>query len=507
MIITFYAIITVIFLYVIFYLIIRRINRNKIRDIYRILEGLGERKKVSLSEKILEEEYDKTLDTLIKQDNELNNSLEELQEFRNELEITYNTLVGKSSQLEYSNKILQKRVENLSNLNNLSRNVLSIFILDNIIDIILDAYFILTASKRISIYLWEGNTLINKKVKGPVRFINNREFDEEELKRFKTQDYRNIYEELAVNFPLLEDEKMVVSPLFINEKELGVIFIIEDKDSLLELEKEMISALAIQASIAIHNSKNHTNLLENERISQELTLAANIQKRILPESINKLKGLEIITHFEPAKEIGGDYYDYFIKDDIFSINIADVSGKGVPAAFLMALARSVLKTVYNIVDRGPGAELNLFNKIIFDDISEDMFITMMNLKYDLKTRKMILSNAGHNPMLLYKEESDSLEVISVKGVAIGFINDYNYKEKEFYLAKGDIAFMYTDGVIEAESETKELYGSERLKEVILNNKHKSLEELKEAILESISKFRGKNEQVDDITFVIMKCVD
>lgn len=276
---------------------------------------------------------------------------------------------------------------------------------------------------------------------------------------------------------------------------------------MLELEKEMISALAIQASIAIHNSKNHTNLLENERISQELTLAANIQKRILPESINKLKGLEIITHFEPAKEIGGDYYDYFIKDDIFSINIADVSGKGVPAAFLMALARSVLKTVYNIVDRGPGAELNLFNKIIFDDISEDMFITMMNLKYDLKTRKMILSNAGHNPMLLYKEESDSLEVISVKGVAIGFINDYSYKEKEFYLAEGDIAFMYTDGVIEAESETKELYGSERLKEVILNNKHKSLEELKEAILESISKFRGKNEQVDDITFVIMKCVD
>lgn len=159
MIITFYAIIAVIFLCAIFYIIIRRINRNKIRDIYRILEGLGERKKVSLSEKILEEEYDKTLDTLIKQDNELNNSLEELQEFRNELEITYNTLVGKSSQLEYSNKILQKRVQNLSNLNNLSRNVLSIFILDNIIDIILDAYFILTASKRISIYLWRATLL------------------------------------------------------------------------------------------------------------------------------------------------------------------------------------------------------------------------------------------------------------------------------------------------------------------------------------------------------------
>lgn len=503
----FYAIILIILMAAMALIYIKRLTNQSIKEGLNILDGLKKRKQLNLSTDVLTEEYKTTLNSFIKQDNELDNSLEELKEFRNELEITYNSLITKTSQLEYSNNILKRRVHNLYSLNNLSRNVLSIFDLDKIVDIILDAYFILTAAKRMTIYLWEDNVLVNKKVKGALKFRENLEVDVEKFKNFSSKDYVNLYNEFSSNFIVLSDEEIIVTPLVINEIELGVIYIIENKVNLLELEREMISALSIQASIAIYNSFNHERLIVNERISGELELASNMQKRILPESINKLDGLEIITYFEPAKEIGGDYYDYFIRNNIFSINIADVSGKGVPAAFLMALSRSVLKTVYNITTEGPAQELNLFNQIIYEDISEDMFITMMNTKYDMSTRKFTISNAGHNPLIIYRKSTDILETISVKGVAIGFLKDYKYKEKEIFLEEGDIVFMYTDGVIEAESENKELFGIERLKEVILENKNKNLEEIKIAVLNSIDKFVGNNEQVDDITFVIMKCIN
>lgn len=131
-----------------------------------ILTSIRNKKQLEDVPEILKEEYEDTIKNVIKQDLELENSIGELREYRKELEETYNSLVQKSTQLEYSNQILERRVENLSNLNSLSRAVLSVLDLDNIINIILDAYFVLTGAKRISLYLWEAEGLINKKTKG-----------------------------------------------------------------------------------------------------------------------------------------------------------------------------------------------------------------------------------------------------------------------------------------------------------------------------------------------------
>lgn len=130
-----------------------------------ILTSIRNKKQLEDVPEILKEEYEDTIKNVIKQDLELENSIGELREYRKELEETYNSLVQKSTQLEYSNQILERRVENLSNLNSLSRAVLSVLDLDNIINIILDAYFVLTGAKRISLYLWEAEGLINKKTK------------------------------------------------------------------------------------------------------------------------------------------------------------------------------------------------------------------------------------------------------------------------------------------------------------------------------------------------------
>lgn len=470
-----------------------------------ILTSIRNKKQLEDVPEILKEEYEDTIKNVIKQDLELENSIGELREYRKELEETYNSLVQKSTQLEYSNQILERRVENLSNLNSLSRAVLSVLDLDNIINIILDAYFVLTGAKRISLYLWEAEGLINKKTKGECNFKENLLFSEEEIKEFTKKDYQEMYEKLSKKFILADNEVIVISPLVVKEKQLGVIYVIEDKNKLIDLDEETISALVIQVSIAINNAQIYSELIVKERISNELDVASRIQKKILPADVDEIFGLEVAQYFEPAKEIGGDYYDYTILDDnVFSITIADVSGKGVPAAFLMALGRSVLKTLTLTGDFAPNENLNELNKIIYSDITEDMFITMMHSKYNKENKTLYYSNAGHNPIVVYRASTDSIELHTVKGVAIGFLEEYKYRQGEIQLNKGDIVIFYTDGITEAENSNKEMFGLERLKEVIYNNKNKSPKELRKVILESINRFRKDYEQTDDLTFVILK---
>lgn len=470
-----------------------------------ILTSIRNKKQLEDVPEILKEEYEDTIKNVIKQDLELENSIGELREYRKELEETYNSLVQKSTQLEYSNQILERRVENLSNLNSLSRAVLSVLDLDNIINIILDAYFVLTGAKRISLYLWEAEGLINKKTKGECNFKENLLFSEEEIKEFTKKDYQEMYEKLSKKFILADNEVIVISPLVVKEKQLGVIYIIEDKNKLIDLDEETISALVIQVSIAINNAQIYSELIVKERMSNELDVASRIQKKILPADVDEIFGLEIAQYFEPAKEIGGDYYDYTILDDnVFSITIADVSGKGVPAAFLMALGRSVLRTLTLTGDFAPNENLNELNKIIYSDITEDMFITMMHSKYNKENKTLYYSNAGHNPLVVYRASTDSIELHTVKGVAIGFLEEYKYRQGEIQLNKGDIVIFYTDGITEAENSNKEMFGLERLKEVIYNNKNKSPKELRKVILESINRFRKDYEQTDDLTFVILK---
>lgn len=470
-----------------------------------ILTSIRNKKQLEYVPEILKEEYEDTIKNVIKQDLELENSIGELREYRKELEETYNSLVQKSTQLEYSNQILERRVENLSNLNSLSRAVLSVLDLDNIINIILDAYFVLTGAKRISLYLWEAEGLINKKTKGECNFKENLLFSEEEIKEFTKKDYQEMYEKLSKKFILADNEVIVISPLVVKEKQLGVIYVIEDKNKLIDLDEETISALVIQVSIAINNAQIYSELIVKERMSNELDVASRIQKKILPADVDEIFGLEIAQYFEPAKEIGGDYYDYTILDDnVFSITIADVSGKGVPAAFLMALGRSVLRTLTLTGDFAPNENLNELNKIIYSDITEDMFITMMHSKYNKENKTLYYSNAGHNPLVVYRASTDSIELHTVKGVAIGFLEEYKYRQGEIQLNKGDIVIFYTDGITEAENSNKEMFGLERLKEVIYNNKNKSPKELRKVILESINRFRKDYEQTDDLTFVILK---
>lgn len=488
----------------IFFLLLRNQEKENVHVMEKVLRSLKEKKLYDKIPPELKEQYIETLHKIIKQDLELDNSIEELREYRKELEVTYNALVDKSRKLEYSNQVLETRVTNLSNINSLSRTVLSIVELDHIINIILDAYFVLTGAKKVSLYLWEEGKLINKQTRGNVNFRGEVSYPIEILQKFTYQDYKRVYEELKKGFQISPDEVIVVSPLLVKGKELGVIFIIEDKNKFIGNDEETISALTIQVAIAINNAKIYADLRVKERISQELEVASRIQKTIFPKNITNIYGLQIANYFEPAKEVGGDYYDYTVKDDEnVSITIADVSGKGVPAAFLMALGRSILKTLER-QGQSPADNLRNLNQIIYPDITEDMFITMLHSNFNNKTKILTYSNAGHNPLIVYRAKEDKVELHSVKGVAIGFMQGYNYKQGELKLEKGDIVLYYTDGITEAENPNKELFGFERLEKVIYDNRYNDVDTIKENILNEINIFRRDYPQVDDLTFVVIK---
>ena len=488
----------------IFFLLLRNQEKENVHVMEKVLRSLKEKKLYDKIPPELKEQYIETLHKIIKQDLELDNSIEELREYRKELEVTYNALVDKSRKLEYSNQVLETRVTNLSNINSLSRTVLSIVELDHIINIILDAYFVLTGAKKVSLYLWEEGKLINKQTRGNVNFRGEVSYPIEILQKFTYQAYKRVYEALKKGFQISPDEVIVVSPLLVKGKELGVIFIIEDKNKFIGNDEETISALTIQVAIAINNAKIYADLRVKERISQELEVASRIQKTILPKNITNIYGLQIANYFEPAKEVGGDYYDYTVKDDEnVSITIADVSGKGVPAAFLMALGRSILKTLER-QGQSPADNLRNLNQIIYPDITEDMFITILHSNFNNKTKILTYSNAGHNPLIVYRAKEDKVELHSVKGVAIGFMQGYNYKQGELKLEKGDIVLYYTDGITEAENPNKELFGFERLEKVIYDNRYNDVDTIKENILNEINIFRRDYPQVDDLTFVVIK---
>ncbi|MGL5426387.1 MAG: PP2C family protein-serine/threonine phosphatase, partial [Cetobacterium sp.] len=337
-----------------------------------------------------------------------------------------------------------------------------------------------------------------------IYFKGELSYPEEVLSQFTRKDYKKVYSELLKGFPLTPEEKIIASPLTVKGKELGVIFIIEDKSKLIKSDEETISALTIQVAIAINNAQIYSDLLIKERMSQELEVASRIQKRIIPKKIQKVLGLDVATFFEPAKEIGGDYYDYsLLNEKTFSITIADVSGKGVPAAFLMALGRSVLKTL-ELQGEEPRCNVRKLNKLIYPDITEDMFITMFHSKYDYDTKILTYSNAGHNPLVVYNSITQSIESHSVKGVAIGFLDDYNYKQGELKINIGDVVIYYTDGITEAENNNKELFGIERLKNILLQTATLSSKEIKQKLLLEVNLFQNGCEQNDDITFVVIK---
>ncbi len=246
---------------------------------------------------------------------------------------------------------------------------------------------------------------------------------------------------------------------------------------------------------------------EKERIGAELDIAAKIQISELPSDFPAFPDkseFDIYALMTPAKEVGGDFYDYFlVDDDHLAVVIADVSGKGIPAAMFMMIAKTHIKTNASI-GMSPADILASANNALCENNDAEMFVTAFVGILEISTGKFTYSNAGHNPPLI-RRGNDSYEWLKLRpGFVLGGMEDIRYRQDELYLGKGDMLFLYTDGVTEAADKEQELFGNDRLEKALNELIHASPKELVEEMLSRLTDFSKDTEQADDITMTALQ---
>jgi len=241
-------------------------------------------------------------------------------------------------------------------------------------------------------------------------------------------------------------------------------------------------------------------------LENELNVAREIQQSILPRDFSMFSdraNFTIHAEMQPAREVGGDFYDFFLIDpNRVGFVIADVSGKGVPAAIFMAMTRALLKSTA-MKGGPPSACLQDINNALFRDNGRSMFVSVMYGVLNIHTGEIIYCNAGHNPpMLLSGGKVEPLE--KVGGIVCGAIFDSTYDEKKIKLQHGNVLFLYTDGVTEAMDSDENLFSEPRLIEILQATKATSPAALIEEVFQAVETFAGDAPQADDITAMAIK---
>ena len=241
-------------------------------------------------------------------------------------------------------------------------------------------------------------------------------------------------------------------------------------------------------------------------MEKELDVAREVQSKLLPNITPNSQNLEISALFVPAFEVGGDYYDFFkMSDERLGFVVADVSGKGITAAFIMAEIKGIFESLSKLLNN-PKDILIKANEIIKGSLEKKNFVTAIYGIIDLTTGKVNLARAGHTPILYCSQ--NKIDYLTPKGIGLGldygekFIN--NLKELEFYLKNDDILVLYSDGITESKNKNLEDFGMERLTTVIRANCDKQIDEITNNIMKEVSMFSQDYKQHDDITLVIFK---
>jgi sigma-B regulation protein RsbU (phosphoserine phosphatase) len=270
-------------------------------------------------------------------------------------------------------------------------------------------------------------------------------------------------------------------------------------------------------STIIHNLLNEKKVerekmaLETEiaRKNAELEIAADIQRSFLPETLPETEGFDIAARSLPAKEVGGDFFDVIPLEVIplsgkrTGMMIADVSGKGVPAALFMALSRVIVRVTATWFPT-PGASMARANAIITSDSKRGMFVTIFYGILDGDEHTLTYVNAGHNPPMLYRAGSGEIEILPATGIAFGIMDDAEYGENTVSLSPGDVIVLYTDGVTEAINETDEMFETDRLKETIRAHHSSPADTIADQIIREVFAFSGTQPQFDDITLMVVR---
>ena len=303
----------------------------------------------------------------------------------------------------------------------------------------------------------------------------------------------------------------VVQPLQILQKDVQMISEgnLEHRAKIIQDDEigELANAFNNMSASLQEYIKNLSSVMaEKERIGAELNVATQIQADMLPSifpAFPEREEFDIYATMQPAKEVGGDFYDFFlIDDDHLAVVIADVSGKGVPAALFMVIAKTLLKNRAQMGD-SPAKVLEVVNNQLCENNKAEMFVTVWFGVMQISTGKIVAANAGHEKPIIRKADGE-FEIFKDKhGFVMGGMEGMKYKEYELEIEKGGCLFVYTDGVPEATSSDSELFGMERLVQVLNEEKDAPLPDILKSVKGSIDKFVKDAPQFDDITMLAL----
>jgi serine phosphatase RsbU (regulator of sigma subunit) len=243
--------------------------------------------------------------------------------------------------------------------------------------------------------------------------------------------------------------------------------------------------------------------LMRQSIEQELRMARTIQQALLPQSLPQLEGWQFTPYYQPAREVGGDFYDFFeLEDSRIGVAVGDATGKGMPAALAVSATSSMLRAVAQAFgSSSPGEVLSRVNETLVARIPTNMFVTCFYCILDPKSASLSYANAGHD--LPYLHRNGEAEELRARGMPLGLMPAMNYEEKEMVLDAGDSALFYSDGLVEAHDPKGEMFGFPRLRELI--GEHGEERSLGNFLLEELYSFVGEGwEQEDDITLLTVR---
>ncbi len=318
------------------------------------------------------------------------------------------------------------------------------------------------------------------------------------------------------DFKMVED----ISPLFrvlqrlqtylmvplISQKELVGLIGLSRKTTRFRYSYEDITLLEVlsnQMVVAMDNARLYQESLEKQRLEEELALARQIQTELLPKTCPRAEFFEFSAFIQPARQVGGDYYDFLPTDSgSIGLAIADASGKGIPAALLISLVHASLRAeVKNKLS--PNAVISNINQLIHSSTTSEKFATMFYGELSPCGRKLSYCNAGHNYPLVLREDG-KVDFLDKGGLIVGAFPDAFYEAAEVELKENDTVFFYSDGLTDSFNANEEMFGEKRLMDLLLENRFLGAEELKQKVVNAAIDFAGGRPQYDDLTVVVLR---
>lgn len=279
-----------------------------------------------------------------------------------------------------------------------------------------------------------------------------------------------------------------------------------------DADRELLMSIAAQLALIIDNARLTERMVAQERMRRELALAAEVQQRLLPSCAPKCIAMEIAGFCEPARGVGGDYYDFIDFDSKqLGLAIADVAGKGMPAALLMSTVQATLRslTARNGSNGSASYELSSIvsklNRLLFNSTNGEHYVTFFYATFDQSTQLLTYVNAGHNPPLYLQAGSGSeFRQLTSGGLVAGAFEDADYEQETVQMKADDLLFLYTDGLSEALNVEGEEFGANRIMETLKSIASLSADQIRDVVARRVKDWCAGMSLYDDLTFVVMK---